>query len=366
MRQAKTAHSDLIDLTVSNPTVCGFHYDPEAILAPLQNPQALTYDAQPRGLPEARRAIARYYARHGAAVSLEQINLTSSTSEAYSHLFRLLCEAGDEVLIAQPSYPLFDFLADLHDVRLRPYALLYDQGWSTDFAMLEREITPRSKAIVIVHPNNPTGHATSLAERRRMEDLCLERKLALIVDEVFLDYPSNDAQPIESFTRGTHAIPTFVLSGISKIAGLPQMKVAWIVSCGSRDQQREAAARIEMIADTFLSVNTPVQLALPTWLDNFASIRHQISERTRTNLSTLSQFPSVQALHADAGWSAILRLPQRSGEAADLELLRRGVVVHPGSFYGMPQLGRVVVSTIVPIREFREAITRIAEYCSSS
>ena len=191
--------------------------------------------------------------------------LTTSTSEGYGYLFRLLCDAGDEVLVAQPSYPLFDFLADLEDVRLRTYPLFYDHGWWIDFAELERRIGPRTKAIVVVHPNNPTGHATGARERQRLEEICARHGLALIVDEVFLDYPLGE-EGLVSFAVGPHPVLTFCLSGMSKIAGLPQMKVGWIVGLGPEVDRLEAMGRLEVIADTFLSMNAPVQVALPVWL----------------------------------------------------------------------------------------------------
>ena len=191
--------------------------------------------------------------------------LTTSTSEGYGYLFRLLCDAGDEVLVAQPSYPLFDFLADLEDVRLKSYPLFYDHGWWIDFAELERRIGPRTKAVVVVHPNNPTGHATGAGERERLEEICVRRGLALIVDEVFLDYPMEEKR-LMSFAVGPHPVLTFVLSGMSKIAGLPQMKVGWIVGFGPEAARREALGRLEVIADTFLSMNAPVQGALAVWL----------------------------------------------------------------------------------------------------
>ena len=192
--------------------------------------------------------------------------LTTSTSEGYGYLFRLLCDAGDEVLVAQPSYPLFDFLADLEDVRLKSYPLFYDHGWWIDFAELEKRIGPRTKAVVLVHPNNPTGHATGAGERERLEEICVRHGLALIVDEVFLDYPFEESARLGSFAVGPHPVLTFVLSGMSKIAGLPQMKVGWIAAFGPEGVRREAMERLEVIADTFLSMNAPVQGALPGWL----------------------------------------------------------------------------------------------------
>jgi len=335
----------LLDLTVSNPTACGFQYDADSILAALNNPASIAYDPNPKGILSAREAVAEYYASHSAEVDPDRLILTTSTSEAYSFLFRLLCDPGDTVLVAQPSYPLFDFLADLDDVRLQTYPLFEDFGWWIDFAELERRITPRTRAIILVHPNNPTGHATSRPERDRLESLCAEHDLALIVDEVFLDYGL--AGKIESFATGPHPCLKFVLSGISKIAALPQMKVGWIAAFGPDDARTKALARLEVVADTFLSMNAPAQNALPTWLAGRESIQQQILARVRTNLGKL-QASGADYLRVEAGWSAILRVPQRRANPDIAETLVRtvGVVVHPGSFYGLPGQRYVVVSLI--------------------
>lgn len=302
----------------------------------------------------AREGVAEYYSDHGALVDPDEIVLTTSTSEGYGYLFRLLCDAGDEVLVAQPSYPLFDFLADLEDVRLRPYPLFYDYGWWIDFAELERRIGPRTKAVVVVHPNNPTGHATHSAERRRLEEICARHGLALIVDEVFLDYPVEVCgTKLTSFAVGPHPVLTFVLSGMSKIAGLPQMKVGWTAVFGPQGLKTAAMGRLEVIADTFLSMNAPAQVALPFWLEGRRGIQVQILERVRGNLAVAKE-RGLEALQMDAGWSAVLRMPQRAGEVViEMELLlERGVVVHPGTFYGLAGEGRVVVSLIGSAEEF--------------
>jgi alanine-synthesizing transaminase len=358
IREARAAGRRLIDLTVSNPTVCGFDYDAEAILGPLSDRDALKYDPDPRGMRSAREAVTGYYRDHGAEVDADAVVLTTSTSEGYGYLFRLLCDAGDEVLVAQPSYPLFDFLADLEDVKLRTYPLFYDEGWWIDFAELEKRIGPGTKAIVVVHPNNPTGHATGAAERRRLEEICMRHGLALIVDEVFLDYPLGE-EKLTSFAVGPHPVLTFCLSGMSKIAGLPQMKVGWIVGLGREDARLEAIGRLEVIADTFLSMNAPVQGALPGWLAGRKGIQGQILERVRGNLGT-AQSSGVEVLRVAAGWSAILRLPQvGEGGAAERLLREVEVVVHPGSFYGIAESGRVVVSLLGREGEFREGLERI-------
>jgi alanine-synthesizing transaminase len=359
IREARAAGRGLVDLTVSNPTVCGFAYDAEGILGALDGEAALTYDPDPRGIRSAREAVAGYYAGHRAEVDPDAVVLTTSTSEGYGYVFRLLCDAGDEVLVAQPSYPLFDFLADLEDVRLKAYPLFYDYGWWIDFAELERRIGPRTKAIVVVHPNNPTGHATATAERASLEEICVRHGLALIVDEVFLDYPLGTTR-VESFAVGPHPVLTFCLSGMSKIAGLPQMKVAWILGRGPEEGRRQGMGRLEVIADTFLSMNAPVQLALPVWLEGREEIQGQILERVRGNLRAAKEC-GVEVLQVEAGWSAILRLAQRGeGEVAEDLLREEGVVVHPGSFYGIAEEGRVVVSLIGPAEDFRVGLGRIA------
>jgi aspartate/methionine/tyrosine aminotransferase len=316
----------------------------------------------------AREAVAGYYADHGANVSVGDLVLTTSTSESYSYLFRLLCDPGDEVLIAQPSYPLFDFLADLDDVRLRPYRLFYDHGWWIDMAELERAITPRTRAVIVVHPNNPTGHWTGVGEREELEELCARRGLALIVDEVFLDYslkrgPQLDSPGARSFACGEHPALTFVLSGLSKIVGLPQMKAAWIGALGPERPRTEALGRLEIVADTFLSMNAPVQLAMPSWLSGRGAIQSEILERAQRNLAILLRIAEedpgrLQLLQVEAGWSAVVGLPTCVGEVGCAERLvrERGVLVHPGRFYGMAESNRVVVSLIGPAADFEEGI----------
>lgn len=362
VRAARVAGHHLLDLTQSNPTQCGFRYEPEHVLGAFRGEGALRYGADPLGMQSAREAVRGYYADHGAEVAIEDLLLTTSTSEGYGFLFRLLCDAGDEVLIAQPSYPLFDFLADLEDVRLRSYPLFYDHGWWIDFAELERLIGPRTRAIVVVHPNNPTGHATGLAERDRLEHMCAQHGLALIVDEVFLDYPLRADVTLRSFATGHSPGLTFVLSGLSKVAGLPQMKVGWIATCGPELERRRAMERLEMIGDTFLSLNTPAQLALPTWLAGRHEIQEQILRRARANLARLQQ-QGLDVLRAEAGWSAVLRLPQRREmKNVSIQLLEAGVLVQPGELYGFRESSRVIVSLLTPDDDFAAGVARIASY----
>jgi aspartate/methionine/tyrosine aminotransferase len=357
LRERRARGEQLLDLTVSNPTACGFVYEREALLSPLAGTAALEYEPEPFGLERARSAVAEYYRDHNAQVPVEHICLTTSTSEAYSYLFRLLCDPGDEILIARPSYPLFDFIARLDSVVLREYPLEYDPGataasahaWTIDFDSLRASITERTRAIVVVHPNNPTGNYTSDAERDELETLCAEHGLALIVDEVFLDYAIHSDARARSFASGDGPALCFVLSGLSKVCALPQMKLSWIAARGPAEMLRNALARLEIVADTFLSVNAPTQAALPSWLRGRDGLQDQIRERVQRNLAALDA--RLRGTHADrlaleGGWTAVLRVPreverQPFAEAA----LDRGVLVQPGEFYGLPQ-GRVVVSLL--------------------
>jgi aspartate/methionine/tyrosine aminotransferase len=366
IRAHRAAGLDLADLTVSNPTLCGFLYNETALLAPLSSPAAMVYTADPLGMVSAREAVAAYYFDHGASVPLDHLCLTTSTSEAYSFLFRLLCDPGDEVLVARPSYPLFDYIAQLDDIILREYPLHYDpnadtqSGWSIDFHALRSTISQRTRAIILVHPNNPTGNFASPSEREALEALCAEQGIALIVDEVFLDYAL--AQPSLSFASGNLACLTFVLSGISKVCGLPQMKSSWIAACGPDDLVHPAMARLEVIADTFLSMNAPIQNALPLWLTSRYNLQLQIRQRVAENLSILDT--CLTGTHADrlslqAGWTAILRVPRTvDGRDFTTAALSKGVLVQPGSFYGLPE-GRVVTSLLTPTETWVTGLSRL-------
>jgi len=350
VKARREAGLPLVDLTASNPTRCGFIYDEAAILAALARPEALVYDPNPRGMLTAREAVCRYYSRLGAALAPENVFLTPSTSEAYSYLFRVLCDPGDEVLIAQPSYPLFDFLAQIESVRLVPYPLFYDHGWHLDPEALRQRITPRTQAIALVHPNNPTGHFTKAAERRELEAICGEHRLALIVDEVFLDYGLGSATE-GSFACGEHPALTFVLSGLSKIAALPQMKAAWIAGFGPEQILGQALGRVEVVADTFLSMNAPVQCALPDWLQGRGAIQGQILTRVRRNLAALDRELSgsaISRLEIEGGWYAVLRVPaiERDEDLAVRLVREFGVEVHPGYFFGFLDSGWLVVSLL--------------------
>src|SRR5579864_6559116 len=283
----RAAAKPLFDLTASNPTACDFLYDREAIFRALSNPAALTYEPDAKGLESARRGIAAYYAARHSEISSNDILVTTSTSEAYSFIFRALCDPGDELLIPGPSYPLFDFLADIQDVKLIRYPLVYDHGWQTDFHALKQAITSRSRGVIVVHPNNPTGHFAKPAEIARLNKICSAREMAIIADEVFLDFALGENPP-PSFAANRSAL-TFTLSGLSKISGLPQMKAAWLVTSGPESLKQQALARLEVIADTYLSMNAPVQLALPAFLEQRRSFQQQLLARVRRNLAELDR-----------------------------------------------------------------------------
>ena len=267
----RLAGREVLDLTASNPTTIGLHYREDKLLGALPHREALIYDPQPKGLLAAREAVAGYYAGHGSQVSPDNLVLTTSTSEAYSFLFRLLCDPGDTVLVPTPSYPLFDFLADLQDVKLEPYEVIYDHGWQIDFhsvhTALERARKAGSccRAVLVVHPNNPTGSFVKQSEAEELNGICATNNMAIVADEVFLDYSFGDDPPL-TFSSN-NSVLTFTLSGLSKISGLPQMKIAWIAASGPRSLLRDARNRLEVIADTYLSMNAPLQWAVPVMLE---------------------------------------------------------------------------------------------------
>lgn len=369
--ELRASGAEILDLSVSNPTQASLHYDEEAILASLSQPEAMVYDPQPKGLLRAREAVASYYRsdHEGYEFDPEAIVLTTSTSEGYSYVLRLLCNPGDEILVPKPSYPLFEFLADLQDVQLVPYPLLYDHGWQIDLPSLYGAVTGRTRAIVLVHPNNPTGSYTKSAEAADLNRFCEQNGLALIVDEVFLDY-ALDGAARSSFALNKGAL-TFTLSGLSKICGLPQMKVAWVAVSGPEARKTEALARLEVIADTYLSMNAPVQLATSSLLEQRKGVQALLLDRVRTNLRELDQALSRQKmcsrLDLEGGWYAVLRVPAtQSDEDLAIGLLRKvGVLVHPGHFYDFTADGYLVLSLITPIEQFREGVSRLLDVLNS-
>jgi aspartate/methionine/tyrosine aminotransferase len=376
-RRRLAAGLPIADLTASNPTRCGFQYAAD-LLAPLTGNGAFDYEPDPRGQFHARQAVSRYYLSHGARVSPREVLLTTSTSEAYGYLFKLLMNPGETVLAPQPSYPLFDFLAQAESVELASTPLVYDHGWQLDLEGLRRQITPKTRAVVLVHPNNPTGHFTGLEEAQGLAAICREHSLALIVDEVFLDYAidMDGSDPNRSsFAARELDVLTFVVSGISKICALPQMKVAWLVAHGPGSN--EALERLEVLADTWLSMNAPVQQALPIWLDHRDAIQDQIRQRVRANLAELDRALAgsspdsggslVNRLTVEGGWYAILRIPAlQRDEVTVRELLDLGVWVHPGYFFGMGQSGWLVLSLLTPFHEFSTGVAVLLAYLAGN
>lgn len=368
LRGLLTTGAQVLDLTRSNPTECGFAYDEGRIQQALRRSGVAVYQPDAQGMEAAREAVAGYYrAQHGLAVCPKDLVLTSGTSEGYSFLFRLLCNPGDEVLIPAPGYPLFDFLADLCDVKLIRFPLVYDHGWQIDFMALAAAATARTRALIVVHPNNPTGHYVNLGEQGKLAEFCRKRGIALMADEVFLDFSLRDQEPAQSFVDSGKVL-TFTLSGLSKICGLPQMKLAWIVAGGPAAEKREALARLELIADAHLSVSTPVQLGAPELLEMRGTFQSQAMERVRANLAELDGQLAGQTacgrLECEGGWTAVLRVPglQTDEELAIALLKERGVHVHPGHFYDFARPGHIVVSLIVPQADFAEGIRKVLEH----
>jgi alanine-synthesizing transaminase len=373
LREMRAAGRAVLDLTVSSPTQAGIQYHADSILKALADPAALEYDPQPKGLLRARQAVAEYYSCGADTlvreVDPESLVLTTSTSEGYSHVFGLLCDPGDEVLVPKPSYPLFDFLAGLQDVTLVPYPLIHDHGWQIDLHALEQAVTGRSRAIVVVHPNNPTGSYVNDAERAVLNALCAKQGLALIADEVFLDYS------LDGIRRATFAVNhdtlTFTLSGLSKISALPQMKLAWILTCGPKPVKQAALDRLEIIADTYLSMNAPLQLAAPVLLEQRRNIQPAILERLRANLTELdrqlAQHSACRRLEVDGGWYAILRVPvtQSDDDLAVAIVREECVLVHPGHFYDFPSDGFLVMSLLTPPSQFSEGVRRVLKLIGS-
>lgn len=360
LARRRAAGTVVVDLTAANPTECGFEYDGRAILEALASPSVLRYSPDARGLRSAREAVAGYYAARGVEVPVDDMVLTTSTSEAYSFVFRALCNAGDEVLIPEPSYPLFSFLAEIQDVKLVRYPLVYDYGWQINFSALESAITERTRVAIVVHPNNPTGHFVKAAEVERLNRICAARDLALIADEVFLDFGLTEEARF-SFAGNAGAF-TFTTSGLSKISGLPQMKAAWLITSGPEKLRVAALARLEVIADTYLSMNAPVQAAVPAFLEQRDAFQKQVLKRVRANLAELDRQLALQKvctrLVVEGGWYVVLRVPAtRPDEELAIELLeRRGVYVHPGHFYDFPADGYLVLSLITGEREFQQGV----------
>jgi alanine-synthesizing transaminase len=366
IEEKKRAGARVLDLTESNPTQAGFDYPSEEILAALAQTQSMHYEPAPRGLPAAREAVAGYYAERGFDVDPERIHLTASTSEAYSFLFKLLADHGESVLVPQPSYPLFEFLAALEGVELLPYELHYvhASGWSIDFDSVEKAVAPNTRAIILVSPNNPTGSFAKLREVERLNAICARRGMALIADEVFGDYGFEDDESRAGSLVSNGPVLTFVMSGLSKILALPQMKLGWVVTNGPAGLRDDAIERLDFIADTFLSVAAPVQHSARAWLGLRRSMQVQILDRVRANLNWLrgaAEESPVRLLNVEGGWYATLELPrQLTEEEWAMTLLDEDdVLAHPGYFFDFPREAFLVLSLLPHAEIFCDAAGRI-------
>jgi alanine-synthesizing transaminase len=353
----------VLDLTESNPTHAGLAY-PSEMLRAFEDPRILSYEPAPAGAEDARRAVAGYYASRGHRVDASRILMTASTSEGYAYLFKLLANPGDHVLVPQPSYPLFEFLANMESVEAHTYPLVYHGGWSIDGDALAAAITERTRAVVLVNPNNPTGSFVKRGELSGLVRLCRERGIAIVSDEVFSDYAFGaDAERVESLV-GVEECLAFSMSGLSKIAGLPQMKLGWIVASGPADLRREAFEKLEWIADTYLSVGTPVQCAAARLLEAGEGIQAQIRERCAANLAFIRAAlagTGANILAVEGGWYATIQVPRiRSEEEWALELLaREDVLLQPGFFFDFESEAFLVVSLLTAAEVFREGVTRL-------
>jgi aspartate/methionine/tyrosine aminotransferase len=354
----------LVDLTNSNPTELFDRYPHSAIAEAFEKVRSFGYEPDPLGTEHARMAVSAYYAARGIHIPHTRIVLTASTSEAYALLFKLFCDPGDEVLIPAPSYPLFEFLAHLESVRVNQYRLQYDGAWHLDVDFLRTQITPRTRAIVIVNPNNPTGSFLKENEFEKLRTIAVERGIPIIADEVFLDYAFEpDRQRVRTLIGQDDAL-SFSLNGMSKAAGMPQMKLAWIAINGPEKEMAQARERLGLIADTYLSVGTPVQQALPYLFQIGGDIQGMIAERVRANLHTLQrtmQDGPTQVLRVEGGWSALVRLPATQSEDLwTLQLLTEGgILVQPGYFFDMASEAYIVMSLISRPEELEPAISLI-------
>ena len=360
---ARSQGVPLLDLTETNPTAAGLPY-PGDVLAALSDPRALRYEPESLGLRAAREAVAAELARDAAPVDPDRIILTASTSEAYALLFKLLCDPGDEVLAPHPSYPLFESLTRLEAVHLRPYRLEHHGAWSIDRGSLLDALTPATRAVLVVSPNNPTGSFVRRDDRDWLAELCASRGLAIISDEVFSGYPLRPRADASSFAGESRAL-TFVLGGLSKSAALPQVKLGWMTVAGPDALVRDAITRLDVICDTYLSVSTPVQVAAPALLEAGRHIRADVQARTSRNLDALDRLIApdspVSLLTPEGGWSAVLRVPStESEEALVLRLIHDAhVLVHPGFFFDFPHEAFLVVSLLPEPATFNEAMRRV-------
>ena len=367
IQEKRNAGVPVLDLTLSNPTQAFAEYPHEEIRRAYANITEFTYRPDPLGLKEARCAIARVYTEQGVPISPDQLVLTASSSEAYALLFKLFCDPEDEVLVPAPSYPLFDFLARLESIRIVPYRLQYDGIWCIDLASLRERISSRTRAVVIVNPNNPTGSFLKESEKNELFELARRHDLPIISDEVFRDYSLGSTGSQVTTLINSDMVLSFSLNGLSKTAGMPQMKLGWIAINGPAAERELARARLEILLDTYLSVSTPVQSALPELLRIGSRIQHRIAERTKRNLAGLAELlkdSPAHCLHTEGGWSAIVRLPHTAAEEVWVARLleEQAMIVQPGYFFDMDSEPYVVMSLITPPELFDEGIRRLRSF----
>ena len=360
----RNAGGAFFDLTQSNPTQVGLAY-PADLLTPLSDPSGLLYEPSPFGLRAAREAVSADYRRRGVEVPPDHVVLTASSSEAYGFLFKLLCDPGDTVLVPRPSYPLFEYLAGLESVSVEPYPLRYDGEWHVDLAALARAAAEGARAVVVVNPNNPTGSYVKREEAARIRQIAADAGAAVISDEVFADYPLRaDGRRVDCLAGPGPAL-VFCLGGLSKSCGLPQLKVGWIAVSGPGPARDEALARLEVVADTYLSVSTPAQRALPRLLARLPELQTKVAARVAGNLDQLRRRTAapcpVTLLEPEGGWYATLQVPATATEEEHVTRLLEedGVLVHPGYFFDFPREAYLVVSLLPPPDDFAAAIDRL-------
>lgn len=370
IERKRSSGASLLDLTISNPTQVFDDYPHASISCALAEAADVTYRPDPFGEEQARIAVAGFYAERGIGISPHRLALTASTSEAYALLFKLLCDPGDEILVPSPSYPLFEYLAALESVRVVFYRLRYDGAWFIDLGSVRERLSERTRAIVIVNPNNPTGSFLKRHEAEALLEIARKYNVALISDEVFMGYAFASAADDISAPLECDSALTFSLNGLSKSAGMPQMKLGWIAINGPERECAAARERLELILDTYLSVGTPVQRALPKLLRIGAGLRDQILARVEHNFQTACELVlglPCQVLHIEGGWSAIIQLPKTLSEEAWVSKLieERETIVQPGYFFDMASEAFVVVSLIARPEIFREGIANLRELVSA-
>lgn len=361
----------VIDLTESNPTLCGFSYPDQDILAALTEPSVLVYHPEPKGLLGARRAIAEYYSTLNISVDPDHIVLTASTSEAYTFILRLLCDIGDEVIVPRPSYPLFEYLCQLTDVKLRQFRLAYDGEWHIDFESLQTELNQRTRAIILVHPNNPTGSYLKQDEFDRVRRIAVEHTCAVIVDEVFGPFAYGPDSRRANILSGNQEGLILSLNGISKLLGLPQFKLSWIVAAGNIAQVHDALKRLDVIADTYLSVNSPIQVALPKLFQHLPNTVEEIRARVLKHYELVRKVfagSRVSVYRMEGGWYTILQFSKSKSDdewAGEL-LTHLNILLYPGHFFNFEQDSCLVSSLLSPTNWFESALWNIRRFVEES